>query len=75
MAVGGLTSDLKDFESSTWQPTGSTSSPWADRKSKRRMGLEGDQEGAQPEGEAAVNLPMIFPSAPEIEGLGGVDGE
>jgi hypothetical protein len=39
------------------------------------MGLEGDQEGAQPEGEAAVNLPMIFPSAPEIEGLGGVDGE
>jgi hypothetical protein len=32
-AAGGLESGFKDFDSSTWQPTGSTSSPWADRKS------------------------------------------
>ncbi len=37
---GGLASGFKDFESRTWQPTGSTSSPWADKKSKPRMGLE-----------------------------------
>ena len=28
-----------DFESNTWRPTGSTSSPWADRKSNPSMGL------------------------------------
>ncbi len=63
-AVGGLASGLKDFESSNWWPTGSISSLWTDRKSKPRMGLQtrvsrkvGDKEGAQPKGEAAVNLP------------------
>ncbi len=29
LPVGGLASGFNDFESSTWQPTGSTSSPWA----------------------------------------------
>ncbi len=38
-AAGGLESGFKDLESSTWRPTGSTSSMWADRKSKPRMGL------------------------------------
>ena len=39
-AVDGLESGFRVFESSTWRPTGSTSSPWADKKSKPRMGLE-----------------------------------
>jgi hypothetical protein len=38
-AVDGLESGFRVFESSTWRPTGSTSSPWADKKSKPRMGL------------------------------------
>jgi hypothetical protein len=38
-AVGVLESGFRVFESSTWRPTGSTSSPWADKKSKPRMGL------------------------------------
>ncbi len=38
-AVNGLESGFRVFESSTWWPTGSTSSPWADKKSKPRMGL------------------------------------
>ncbi|MFN9941269.1 MAG: hypothetical protein ACK56I_17495, partial [bacterium] len=37
--VGVLYSSFGVFESSTWRPTGSTSSPWADKKSKPRMGL------------------------------------
>jgi hypothetical protein len=35
-----LESGFRVFESSTWRPTGSTSSPWADKKSKPRMCLE-----------------------------------
>jgi hypothetical protein len=38
-AVDGLESSFRVFESSTWRLTGSTSSPWADKKSKPRMGL------------------------------------
>jgi hypothetical protein len=38
-AVGVLESGFRVFESSTWRPTGSTSSPWADKKSKPRMSL------------------------------------
>jgi hypothetical protein len=38
-AVGVLESGFRVFESSTWRPTGSTSSLWADKKSKPRMGL------------------------------------
>ena len=38
-AVGVLESGFRVFESSTWRPTGSTSSPWADKKSRPRMGL------------------------------------
>ncbi len=38
-AAGALESGFSVFESSTWRPTGSTSSPWADKKSKPRMGL------------------------------------
>ncbi len=38
-AVVSLESGFRDFESSTWRPTGSTSSPWADKKSKPSMGL------------------------------------
>ena len=38
-AVGVLESGFRVFESSTWRPTGSTSSPWADKKSKPRMDL------------------------------------
>jgi hypothetical protein len=38
-AVDVLESSFRVFESSTWWPTGSTSSPWADKKSKPRMGL------------------------------------
>ncbi len=38
-AVGVLESGFRVFESSTWRPTGSTSSPWADKKSEPRMGL------------------------------------
>jgi hypothetical protein len=34
-----LESGFKVFESSTWRPTGSTSSLWANKKSKPRMGL------------------------------------
>ncbi|MFN9905056.1 MAG: hypothetical protein ACK56F_02880, partial [bacterium] len=37
--AGVLESGFRVFESSTWRPTGSTSSPWADKKSKPRMGL------------------------------------
>jgi hypothetical protein len=37
--VDGLESGFRDFESSTWRPTGLTSSPWEDKKSKPRMGL------------------------------------
>jgi hypothetical protein len=39
VAVGVLESGFKVYESSTWRRTGSTSSPWADKKSKPRMGL------------------------------------
>ncbi len=39
VAVGVLESGFRVLESSTWRPTGSTSSPWADKKSKPRMGL------------------------------------
>jgi hypothetical protein len=38
-AVGFWESSFRVFESSTWRPTGSTSSLWADKKSKPRMGL------------------------------------
>ena len=38
-AVGVLESGFRVFESSTWRPTGSTSSPWADKKYKPSMGL------------------------------------
>jgi hypothetical protein len=38
-AVGVLESGFRVFESSTWRLTGSTSSPWADKKSKPRMCL------------------------------------
>ncbi len=38
-AVGVLENGFRVFGSSTWRPTGSTSSPWADKKSKPRMGL------------------------------------
>jgi hypothetical protein len=34
-----LNNGFRDFESSTWRPTGSTSSPWADKKSNPSMGL------------------------------------
>jgi hypothetical protein len=37
--VDGLESGFRDFESSTWRLTELTSSPWADKKSKPRMGL------------------------------------
>ena len=37
--VVGLESGFRDFESSAWLPTGSTSCPWADKKSKLSMGL------------------------------------
>ena len=36
---GRLGERFQSFESSTWRPTGSTSSPWADKKSRPRMGL------------------------------------
>jgi hypothetical protein len=39
VVVGVLESGYRVFESSTWGPTGLTSSPWADMKSKPRMGL------------------------------------
>jgi hypothetical protein len=39
VAVFALESGFRDFESSTWRPTGSTSSPWADKKSNPSMGL------------------------------------
>jgi hypothetical protein len=38
-AVGVLEIGFRVFKSSTWRPPGSTSSPWADKKSKPRMGL------------------------------------
>jgi hypothetical protein len=38
-AVGVLESGFRVFQSSTWRPTGSTSSLWAGKKSKPRMGL------------------------------------
>ncbi len=38
-AVGVLESGFRVFESSTRRPTGWTSSPWADKKFKPRMGL------------------------------------
>jgi hypothetical protein len=55
-----LESGFRVLESSTWRPTGSTSSPWADKKSKPRMGLytaarkkvtkkKGNKKRAQPE--------------------------
>jgi hypothetical protein len=37
--VDGLESGFRVFESSIWRLTGLTSSPWADKKSKHRMGL------------------------------------
>ncbi len=38
-AVFALEIGFRDFESSTWRPTGSTSSPWAEKKSNPSMGL------------------------------------
>jgi hypothetical protein len=38
-AVGVLESGFRVFESSTWRPTWFTSSSWAHKKSKHRMGL------------------------------------
>jgi hypothetical protein len=59
-AVGVLESGFRVFESSTWRPTGSTSSPWADKKSKPRMGLHTaarkvTKKRAHPERKAAAD--------------------
>ncbi len=37
--VFDLEISFRVFESSTWRPTGSTGSPWADKKSNLSMGL------------------------------------
>jgi hypothetical protein len=73
-AVDGLESSFRDFESSTWRPTGSTSSPWADKKSKPRMGLytaaskKVTKKVRSPNNRRRRTVPqhgMALPSAPE----------
>jgi hypothetical protein len=74
VAVVGLESGFRDFESSTWRPTGLTSSPWADKKSKPSMGLKIAASKKVTKNVRSPNvrwrwtLPqhgMAFPSAPE----------
>jgi hypothetical protein len=79
-AVGVLESGFRVFESSTWRPTGSTSSPWVDKKSKPRMGL---RTAARKNVTKTVRSPnerrrrmvphvgIDLPSAPESCGLAG----
>jgi hypothetical protein len=73
-AVDGLESRFRVFESSTWRPTGSTSSQWADKKSKPRMGLytgaskKMTKKVRSPNDRRWQTLPqhgMALPSAPE----------
>jgi hypothetical protein len=75
-------SGFKDFESSTWRTTGLTSSLWADRKSKPRMGLETVRSRKEVtkkvlslkarRRQSRPQQGISFPSAPEIGGPAGV---
>jgi hypothetical protein len=81
-AVDGLERGFRVFESNTWRPTGSTSSPWADKKSKPRMGLytaaskKVTKKVRSPNDRRWRTVPqhgMALPSAPESCGpVGGV---
>jgi hypothetical protein len=82
VVVDDLESGFRDFESSTWGPTGSTSSPWADKKSKQRMGLytaaskKLTKKVRSPNDRLRQTVPqhgMALPSAPKSCGpVGGV---
>ncbi len=62
-AVGDLESGFRVFESSTWRPTGLTSSPWADKEVYTEDGSahggeeKGHKKRAQPERKAADGTP------------------
>jgi hypothetical protein len=79
-AVGVLESGFRVLESSTWQPTGSTSSSWANKKSKPRMGLytaarkKVTKNVRSPNERQQRMVPHVgidLPSAPESCGLAG----
>ena len=77
-----MESGFRVFESSTWRPTGSTSSPWADKKSRPRMGLytaarkKVTKNVRSPNERRRRTVPHVgidLPSAPESCGpVGGV---
>jgi hypothetical protein len=81
-AVFAVERGFRDFESSTWRPTGSTSSPWADKKSNPSMGLYAAASKKVTKNVRSPNirrqrmLPlqgMSFPSASESSGpVGGI---
>ncbi len=79
-AVFALEIGFRDFESSTWRLTGSTSSPWADKKSNLSMGLWTAASKKVMKNVRSPNVRrrrmcpqqgMSFPSAPESDGQVG----